>query len=214
MTNDPCPGFSDSIMKKKKKKAVPAKKKLVEIVKKPSIWSKIYNASIFRFRVVSLILVIAGVYLVSLGILNISNSTFNLLSNKTSSEVSDDGHNGSIEPTEGSIDEGISTSLPEEIDKASETVSVVSTAAELARAESLERSEQIGVWVATDYEEGDIEKGTYTVVKGDTLWEIAEAVYGNGLMWKQILAANSDSIGFLPNGSQALIFPGQSLLVP
>ena len=66
-------------------------------------------------------------------------------------------------------------------------------------------------WVATDYKSGDIKGPTYTVKSGDTLWEIAEAVYGNGFQWTKILAANQSSIGFLPNGSQALIIPGQVL---
>lgn len=69
-------------------------------------------------------------------------------------------------------------------------------------------------WFANDYEEGDIEGDKYTVVEGDTLWEIAEAVYGNGFEWTRILEANSDLIGFLPDGSQALIIPGQVLVLP
>jgi len=69
-------------------------------------------------------------------------------------------------------------------------------------------------WVANDYEEGDIKGDSYTVVEGDTLWEIAEAVYGSGFEWGKILQANSDSIGYLPNGSQALIIPGQVLEIP
>ncbi len=70
------------------------------------------------------------------------------------------------------------------------------------------------VWIANDYKEGDISGKSYTVVSGDTLWEIAEAVYGNGAEWGKLLQANSDDIGFLPNGSQALIFPGQVLNLP
>lgn len=70
------------------------------------------------------------------------------------------------------------------------------------------------MWVATNYKQGDIKGPTYTVRYGDTLWEIAEAVYGNGTMWTKILNANSSEIGFLPNGSQALIFPGQVLILP
>jgi nucleoid-associated protein YgaU len=69
-------------------------------------------------------------------------------------------------------------------------------------------------WVATDYQKGDIKGPTHTVRSGDTLWEIAEAVYGNGAMWTKILQANAPSIGFLPNGSQALIVPGQVLILP
>lgn len=71
-------------------------------------------------------------------------------------------------------------------------------------------------WIARDYKVGDIkvETGTYTVKSGDTLWEISEAVYGDGMLWHKILDANSNTIGFLPNGSQALIVPGQVLTIP
>ncbi|MBU0975647.1 LysM peptidoglycan-binding domain-containing protein, partial [Patescibacteria group bacterium] len=71
-----------------------------------------------------------------------------------------------------------------------------------------------GMWVANDYKKGDIKGDTYKVVWEDTLWEIAEARYGSGFEWVKILDANSDQIGFLPNGSQALIFPGQVLNLP
>jgi len=71
-----------------------------------------------------------------------------------------------------------------------------------------------GTWVATDYKQGDISKGNYTVKSGDTLWEIAEAVYGDGTQWVNILHANSSSIDYLPSGQQALIFPGQVLAIP
>ncbi len=73
---------------------------------------------------------------------------------------------------------------------------------------------RIDNWVATDYKQGDIKNGTYIVKSGDTLWEIAEAVYGNGNQWHKILDANSGSIGFLANGSQALIITGQTLNIP
>ncbi len=69
-------------------------------------------------------------------------------------------------------------------------------------------------WVANDYKSGDIKAGSYTVKSGDTLWEIAEAAYGNGAEWTKILEANESTIGFLPNGSQALIVPGQVLVLP
>ena len=70
------------------------------------------------------------------------------------------------------------------------------------------------MWVANNYEKGDIEGDTYKVVEGDTLWEIAEAVYGSGFEWGRILEANKDSVGFLSNGSQALITAGQVLDLP
>ena len=65
-----------------------------------------------------------------------------------------------------------------------------------------------------DYKHGDIKSGSYVVQDGDTLWEIAEAVYGNGAQWTQILNANSSSIGHLPSGQQALIWSGQTLNIP
>ncbi len=69
-------------------------------------------------------------------------------------------------------------------------------------------------WIATDYQEGDISGSSYIVKSGDTLWEIAEARYGNGADWTKILDTNSSDIGYLPNGQQALIVPGQTLVLP
>jgi len=69
------------------------------------------------------------------------------------------------------------------------------------------------VWVATNYSSGDITGSSWTVNRGDTLWEIAEARYGSGSEWTKILEANKDSIGFLANGSQALIEVGQTLVL-
>lgn len=69
-------------------------------------------------------------------------------------------------------------------------------------------------WVATDYKEGDVSGETYTVKSGDTLWEIAEARYGSGFEWTKILEANKDKVGFLPNGTQALIEVGAELTLP
>ncbi len=69
-------------------------------------------------------------------------------------------------------------------------------------------------WRANDYKKGDISKGSYTVKSGDTLWEIAEAVYGDGGQWTTILHANSGGIDHLPNGQQSLIYTGQMLVIP
>jgi len=69
-------------------------------------------------------------------------------------------------------------------------------------------------WVATDYKQGDIQGASYTVKSGDTLWEIAEGAYGDGTQWTKILEANKSDVGFLINGQQALIIPGQVLVLP
>jgi len=66
-------------------------------------------------------------------------------------------------------------------------------------------------WVATDYNQGDISTSSYTVKKGDTLWEIAEAKYGSGFEWAKIRDANT--IETLWNGNP-LITPGQVLVLP
>ena len=77
-----------------------------------------------------------------------------------------------------------------------------------------EQEYDMSLWVATDYEEGDITGASYQVNWGDTLWEISEAVYGDGAQWTKILEANASDIGFLPSGQQALIQPGQLLVLP
>jgi nucleoid-associated protein YgaU len=53
------------------------------------------------------------------------------------------------------------------------------------------------------------EDRTYTVVSGDTLWKIAERMYGNGSQYMKIFEANTD---ILENPDR--IFPGQKLLIP
>ena len=68
-------------------------------------------------------------------------------------------------------------------------------------------------WVANDYkinEKKDANKN-HTVVRGDTLWEIAEAYYGNGADWVKIAQANN--VSYLANGNP-LIVPGQVLTIP
>ena len=69
-------------------------------------------------------------------------------------------------------------------------------------------------WKANNYKDGDIKGNKYTVIEGDTLWEIAEGAYGDGTQWTHIRDSNSDSIGVLPSGQQALIIPGQVLVLP
>ena len=48
---------------------------------------------------------------------------------------------------------------------------------------------------------------TYVVVRGDTLWDIAVKVYGNGELWKKIAAANGK-----PNPKRLLV--GSELELP
>ena len=50
---------------------------------------------------------------------------------------------------------------------------------------------------------------TYTVKKGDCLWHITKAFYGNGSDYRTIYNANKDIIKN-PN----LIYPGQVLKIP
>jgi len=52
----------------------------------------------------------------------------------------------------------------------------------------------------------DTGQNEYVVVGGDCLWTIAERLYGNGMMWRQLYALNRGQIAN-PN----LIFPGQTL---
>lgn len=51
---------------------------------------------------------------------------------------------------------------------------------------------------------------TYTVVKGDCLWNIAKRFYGSGSKYTIIYDANRDVVGGNPN----LIYPGQVLTIP
>jgi len=53
------------------------------------------------------------------------------------------------------------------------------------------------------------EQGNYTVQSGDTLWNIAENVYGDGSKYAKIFDANTD---LLEHPDQ--IFPGQKLHIP
>lgn len=56
----------------------------------------------------------------------------------------------------------------------------------------------------------------YTVVKGDTLWDIAGAAYGNPRKWRKIYQANKGRLRnptIYPN-TVVLIFPGEVLFIP
>lgn len=51
---------------------------------------------------------------------------------------------------------------------------------------------------------------TYTVVKGDCLYNIAKSLYNDSSQWQKLYEANKGTIGGNPN----LIYPGQVLTVP
>jgi nucleoid-associated protein YgaU len=53
------------------------------------------------------------------------------------------------------------------------------------------------------------EEGRYTVQSGDTMWHIAETVYGDGSKYSIIFDANTDLLEHPDR-----IFPGQKLHIP
>lgn len=65
------------------------------------------------------------------------------------------------------------------------------------------------VQASEEAEPTDGEVQTYTVVSGDTLWKIAERVYGNGSHYNKIFEANTDVLDHPDR-----IFPGQKLVIP
>lgn len=56
----------------------------------------------------------------------------------------------------------------------------------------------------------------HLVQESETLWGLAEKYYDSGYEWYKIGEANSDQVGYLPDGSgrKALIVPGQILIIP
>jgi len=50
----------------------------------------------------------------------------------------------------------------------------------------------------------------YTVVAGDSLWKIAQKFYGNGSLFKKIIAANPDKL----EDENSVIHPGDELKIP
>ncbi len=60
-----------------------------------------------------------------------------------------------------------------------------------------------------DPNQADMPPGSVTVVKGNSLWRIARRVYGEGVMYTLIYAANTDQIK-----DADLIYPGQVFSIP
>jgi hypothetical protein len=50
----------------------------------------------------------------------------------------------------------------------------------------------------------------YTVVKGDSLWKIAQEHLGNGALYPKIIAANPDRL----KDEKSVIHPGDQLVIP
>ncbi len=147
-----------------------------------------------------LALVVGGLFILALVF-----ATYNYFNKSSSKELSPEVNVQKVEENkeEGDINgEGVSTS--EEV--ATEETFMVQNEEQTV--------ESAFYWVANDYNEGDISGDTYTVKAGDTLWEIAEAVYGNGGDWYKLRDANLDAVSFLPNGQQSLIVEGQVLVIP
>jgi len=68
-------------------------------------------------------------------------------------------------------------------------------------------------YAVNDYNKGDIKEGKYVVKEGDTLWEIAEAVYESGFEWQTIADANPSLVYTLINGNVG-IDTGVTLTIP
>jgi uncharacterized membrane protein len=62
-----------------------------------------------------------------------------------------------------------------------------------------------------DYVYQDITSEVYTIKKGDTLWEIAEAKYGSGLEYYKIIEKNPGKVFKFADGKDGLIYEGTIL---
>lgn len=51
---------------------------------------------------------------------------------------------------------------------------------------------------------------TYTVVKGDSLWKIAETHWGKGSLYPKLIEANPDQL----KDEKSVIHPGDVLVIP
>lgn len=159
-------------------------------------------------QVIGLLLIVIGAILVIIPVVSgLINKSKNTDSNSEIVSVDDSKKNngkGNIDNDDNGIDgNGVHTSRVD-----------ASTKASSAKADNTRKLiESSGRWRATNYVKGDIGVGKYEVKLGDTLWEISEAVYGSGFKWHKLLETNKGKVGYLPNGSQALIKPDQTLVI-
>ncbi|MBD3280349.1 LysM peptidoglycan-binding domain-containing protein [Candidatus Dojkabacteria bacterium] len=127
--------------------------------------------------------------------------------NADEADTGDEGDEGNEEGEVGGDDTG---SIPENGNYTEKEKELNAGAIEKSEA-NRNLMKELGTWIATNYAPEDIQTEQYTVHRGDTLWEISEAYYGTGADWHKILDLNEGEIGYLSNGSQALIVPGQVL---
>ncbi|MBD3366238.1 LysM peptidoglycan-binding domain-containing protein [candidate division WWE3 bacterium] len=163
----------------------------------------------------TLAFIIGGIF-----ILGLVFATYNYFT-KEGVETMEDGEKQERKLSLEELKETLSTSTEEEkeesekadvAEKTEEAVAGDTTAIETTGNNDAASTEP--AWTANDYSKGDVTTGDYTVKSGDTLWEIAEAAYGDGSMWTKIRDANSANVDYLPSGQQALIYAGQTLNIP
>lgn len=65
--------------------------------------------------------------------------------------------------------------------------------------EALAEKEEISVKADSEEEKPAAQKGSYTVKKGDCLWNIAEEQLGDGMLWSRLYEQNKDVIGENPD---------------
>lgn len=90
------------------------------------------------------------------------------------------------------------------------TVTVQKSGLAAARAQSTTKAATSATTKAATSGANVSQQQTYTVAKGDCLWNITKACCGNGARWKELYDLNKKVIGSNPN----LIKPGQVLVLP
>lgn len=65
--------------------------------------------------------------------------------------------------------------------------------------EILVREEALSEKADSEAEKPDMKKGSYTVKKGDCLWDIAEEQLGDGMRWSSLYEQNKDVVGENPD---------------